>query len=259
MLNPFGSPEMAAGYAADRPRMHARVLSRVELALAEHLPFGRALDIGCGAGLSTAPLPTLARHSIGVDPSAAMLATSGVIAPDAHFVAARAEQLPVASASIDLVTAAGSLNYTRVPDALAEIHRVLAPEGMLVVYDWSTARRFIHGEVLDNWFAEFRRRYPRPPSEAIPLDPATIGDHTRALRLIDSRLFTWPLTMSVDEYERYMLTETNVAAAVRGGTPLEEIRQWCRETLAGIFGGQLREVLFHGYIAYFIRVEDCDS
>ncbi|MBI4876759.1 MAG: SAM-dependent methyltransferase, partial [Acidobacteria bacterium] len=51
MLNPFATPAMAAGYAR----------SRLEIAR----PLDRALDVGCGAGLSTRPLLSIARHCIG--------------------------------------------------------------------------------------------------------------------------------------------------------------------------------------------------
>ena len=47
----------------------------------------------------------------------------------------------------------------------------------------------------------------------------------------------------------YVLTETNVAAAVRQGAVRSEIRTWCAETLAPVWNGKPRDVLFHGYFA----------
>ena len=47
-----------------------------------------------------------------------------------------------------------------------------------------------------------------------------------------------------------MLTETNVAYAIANGIPEAEIREWCRRTLAPVFQGAPREVLFEGYIAW---------
>ena len=257
MSNPFASAAMAAGYASDRPPMHARILARVRDDLAGRLPFARALDIGCGAGLSTAPLRPLARQCVGLEPTGAMLAASCTLVPDASFVVGSAEHLPFPTASIDLVAAAGSLNFMPLADALADIHRVLTPDGILVVYDWATARAFVDDPALDAWFTVFRTRYPRPSSEAIFLDPPTLAGYASSFTMTDAMTFAWPLTMTVDEYERYMLTETNVAAAVRGGTPLDDIGAWCHETLAAVFDGRPRDVLFRGYLAYLTPVADC--
>jgi hypothetical protein len=46
-----------------------------------------------------------------------------------------------------------------------------------------------------------------------------------------------------------MLTETCVQDAVRRGTPLESVRQWCEATLPDVFGRRPRPVLFRGYLA----------
>lgn len=250
MSNPFATPAMAAGYAADRPPMHARVLARVREDLAQMLPCARALDIGCGAGLSTAPLVPLARQCIGLEPVAPMLGPAPTLAPAARFLVGAAERLPLASASIDLVTAAGSLNFTHLDEALAEIRRVLTPGGVLVAYDWVTARDFADGDALERWATTFEARYPRPPSEAIPLDPQNLAARATAFTLAGAVEFAWPLTMSADAYARYMLTETRVAAAIRNGEARDAIAGWVAETLAPVFGEEGRDVVFRGYIAY---------
>ncbi len=253
MSNPFASPAMAAGYAADRPPMHARVLEHVRLELAARLPVERALDVGCGAGLSTRALQHLARCCVGLDPVPAMAAAGPLLAPAARFVVGAAEHLPCASASFDLVTAAGSLNFTDLDPALDELARVVRPGGMLVVYDWATAGECADDPALATWFATFTARHPRPPSEAVALDPQTLARRATAFTLATATTFAWPLAMSMEAYARYMLTETNVAAAVRGGAALDDIRAWCHATLADVFAGGPREVLFRGYLAYLRR------
>lgn len=250
MGNPFATAAMAAGYATDRPPMHARVLTRVRDDLARSLPVRRALDVGCGAGLSTAPLARLAQQCLGVDPAEAMLASARSVAPGASFAVATAEHLPLRPDSVDLVTAAGSLNFTRVADALQEIRRVLTSQGVLVVYDWATGRELADGDELDEWFTAFDGRYPRPTSEAVPLDPDALERLAAGFRLDDAVTFAWPLPMKADAYARYMLTETRVAAAVRRGESLSEIAAWCHASLAEVFGGRTRDVLFRGYVAY---------
>ena len=52
-------------------------------------------------------------------------------------------------------------------------------------------------------------------------------------------------------YLDYVMTETNVAHAIRNGSPEGEIREWCAAGLRPVFTGLRREVMFDGYIAYF--------
>jgi hypothetical protein len=61
--------------------------------------------------------------------------------------------------------------------------------------------------------------------------------------------FALPIELTPEFYVDYMLTETNVQAAAHGGTPLDEIRAWCASTLAPVFGGRPRSVVFRGYLA----------
>ena len=236
---------LAQGYAEARPPLHPLILDRV----ARHLGgrrFHRALDIGCGAGLSTRPLRHLAAQTFGIEVAESMLPLAAGFAPDARFVAGRAEQLPFRSNSIGLMTAAGSLNYARLDRFFPEAARVLEADGLLVVYDFSPG--------LQEWFAEFLRRYPWAPNEAEELNPSRLAGISDLFRLDHHENFAIGLTLSFPFYLEYALTETNVAYAVRRGTPMEEIREWCAQTLAPLFGGREREVVFHGYVAYLVAV-----
>jgi len=222
---------MAAGYAQSRPQVHAWVCERLREKTGV---VDRALDIGCGAGISTAALARNARMRAGVEPNHAMLLHSATVAPGAHFVTGQAERLPFADASFEVVAAAGSLNYCELGPALAEIGRVLRTAGMLAVYDFSQGREFEDGPELLHWHGEFKRRYPSPEGK-----PFEAGGEPFAISL----------PYSAVRYSDYALTETNVAAAVGAGEPLEAIQTWCRETLADVFGGRVRKVIFRGYLA----------
>ena len=69
MANVFDTPAMAAGYAKSRPEVHPHIIERARKHLPVPLPVAHALDVGCGAGLSTRALQTIARHALGIDPS----------------------------------------------------------------------------------------------------------------------------------------------------------------------------------------------
>ncbi len=85
MSNPFGTDEMAAGYATSRPPVHPRVIEQVYQELGRTEPFQRALDVGCGAGVSTRALIGFARNCIGLEPAETMLKWAAALAPSADF------------------------------------------------------------------------------------------------------------------------------------------------------------------------------
>jgi SAM-dependent methyltransferase len=88
------------------------------------------LDIGCGAG-QTLIACRLDESVIacGVDPDAGALALGRTLTSRVQFGAAAGEQLPFAAESFDLVFSRVALPYMDIPQALAEIRRVLRPGG----------------------------------------------------------------------------------------------------------------------------------
>lgn len=264
MTNPFATPEMALGYARSRPPVHAEVLALARPHLgAYYSRFANpadtgpgaaprptvAVDVGCGAGLSTRALLPFADCVIGFDPAPAMAVLGPVVSPGAHFLVAAAEVLPFASASVDLLAAAGSLNYVRLPQFFAEARRVLAPAGQLLVYDYSHGRHFAESSELDLWFQQFLSTYPPVPGQATPLDPARLAVLDSGFSLIAHSTFRVGLPLTLPAYLDYLLTSTNVAAALAAGHRQAEIRQWCLNGLSTFWGSAARIVHFPGYFA----------
>ncbi len=245
--NVYDSPRMAAGYAFNRPPVHPHIIRRVRETLGLAAPVARALDIGCGAGLSTAALEPLARSVVGLEPARAMLTHRRAVAPRAAFVAASAERLPFASGAFDIVTAAGSLNYVDLGMFLPEVARVLTDDGVMVVYDFSAGRRLREDDRLDAWFGEFERRYPpaarlRHGRESAPLRRGRPqSDVVRGVR-----------RRRADDASgvRGLRDERNgVELAIARGISEAGIREWCESSLAGLLGDTPRDVLFDAYLA----------
>jgi SAM-dependent methyltransferase len=117
----------AAGHA-----LRARL--EVALRLAGQGP-GEALDAGMGPGRLLAELAGRGWAVSGVDPADGMVAAGRRRVPQAASRITRAviERLPFADGSFDLVLATGVLEYADVPQALAELVRVLRTGGHAIV------------------------------------------------------------------------------------------------------------------------------
>jgi SAM-dependent methyltransferase len=243
----YNNPRIAAAYAFARPPVHPRVVERIRQLTGLERSVARALDLGCGAGRSTAALAPLARTVVGLDPAAPMLEHRRAVAPTATFIVGRMEQLPFADATFQLVTAAGSINYADRSLVLPDIARVLAPDGVFVIYDFSDGRRLADSPRLDEWFAELERRYPSAPG--YHLDVTRLPYEHAGLRLDTYKAFDVAIPMTLDSYLRYVMSETRVELAMSRGHKETDIREWCRLTLEEIFDDEPREVMFAAYAA----------
>lgn len=101
------------------------------------------LELACGTGQLSYPLSSRVRMWEATDFSPAMIAEAkkNNHSSRLHFSVQDATSLPYASESFDAVVIANALHIMPAPDkAMAEIRRVLKPEGFLF------APTFIHGE-----------------------------------------------------------------------------------------------------------------
>jgi ubiquinone/menaquinone biosynthesis C-methylase UbiE len=151
---PVTEYDLDEGYAAwapryDGPNPAVAVSRTVVAAMLERAPRGSALDAACGTGGQTAPLVELGYDAIGVDASDAMLDVARRNVPGATFHQGRLDSLPLADASVDVVTC--SLALTHVPDlepVLADMARVLRPGGCAVLADIHPAAVTLGGAAI---------------------------------------------------------------------------------------------------------------
>jgi ubiquinone/menaquinone biosynthesis C-methylase UbiE len=252
MNSSFATEEMAAGYARHRPPVHQHVFELLELR-AGTLRVHRALDLGCGAGLSTRVLEGRASQLIGVDPSPSMLHWAKKVVPAAGFLVCAAEAIAIADGTVDLATAAGSLNYAEPEAFFNEAARVLTAQGRLVIYDFEPGKSFRDAPGLDRWFEQFSSRYPWPLGDGRQVNPETLGTESDAFTLDLVERFRIPIAMTREAYVDYMMTETNVAEAVARGVSPAEVRNWCEKSLSAVWTEEQREILFDGYFAQLLR------
>lgn len=97
----------------------------------------RVLDVACGEGYGSALLAGAAAHVTGVDvaPAAIEHARSAYAGlPNASFACASCTAIPLPDASVDLVVSFETIEHiTEQETFLAEVRRVLTPDGVLLI------------------------------------------------------------------------------------------------------------------------------
>lgn len=119
-------------------------------------PVDWALDLGCGNGRHVPALERIADAVIGLDLSPSLLALAAADNPAAHWVRGDVVELPVRDRSIDLCLYIATIHHLPTPAerlrSLAEIDRVLAPAGRVLVSAWSVShRKFDRTRGHDRW------------------------------------------------------------------------------------------------------------
>ena len=105
---------------------------------------GRVLEIGIGSGLNLPLYPVAVERIIGVDPSPGLLQLASEAAErsarETELIEGTAEELPLDDRSIDCAIVSWTLCSVSDPElALAEIRRVLKPEGVLSLVEHGLA------------------------------------------------------------------------------------------------------------------------
>src|SRR4051812_33168819 len=104
--------------------------------IAEHVRIGagaQALDLAAGTGKLTRLLVPYGADLLAAEPVPGMRAGFPRLVPGVPIVAATAEALPFATASLDAVTVAQAFHWFDFDAATAELARVLRPRGRLAL------------------------------------------------------------------------------------------------------------------------------
>lgn len=160
----FRHVRVAAGYASARPFLHPEVFARVRDVIQTASLVRRALDVGCGTGMSSVALLNLAQQVVGVDTSLEMLRLARK-AERLHYLASQAEALPFRSGRFDLIAACGSMDWVDRTRFMPRAAELLVTGGWLVSLDFGDRGQSAAIPALERWYQDvFHRAYPRPPA-----------------------------------------------------------------------------------------------
>lgn len=249
--NYFGQKTAAERYASGRPRFHLFVIEKIKNFLALENPLETALDVGCGTGLSSLALKTIAGRVVGADISFEMLAQAEK-ADGIEYLQASAENLPFDFGKFDLITISQAVHWIDKEKFFAEADRVLKPGSRVIAYD-----NYFQGEMrgqpaFNDWYKnEFLKKYPVPPRGRRAFDSQS--EIATDFVLEHEECAENTIEFSAKELADYLVTITNVIAAVENGTePLEEVYEWLTNGIAPFFENGRKEFAFINPV-WFLR------
>ena len=143
---------IAYHYSAYRPPLHKIILTFV---LTEKNEFDNGLDIGCGTGYSAIALSQYCNSVCGIDPSQQML-NKTISNNKISYKLGTGENLPIDDNSVDIITFAGSLFYTKSDLLVNELKRVSRNNATIIVYDFQV--------ILDNILSKYDIHIPKDVS-----------------------------------------------------------------------------------------------
>jgi SAM-dependent methyltransferase len=255
LTNYFAHATAAERYAKSRPFFHPLVVERIRKFLGPEQAVPVALDVACGTGQSTLALTELAESVIATDISPEML-TQAPVHERIRYAAAPAENLPLEPESVDMITVALAFHWFDRARFLAEARRVLRRDGALVIYNNGFYGRMHENPALADWNREqYLVRYPIPPRNNRPFtdEDATAAGFTFAGR----ERYANDVSFSPEQLARYLMTQSNVIAAVeQGSEPLEAVHAWLLETVTPLFPSPTATFAFGGEIWYLRKSSD---
>lgn len=143
----------------------------------------RVLDVGCGTGILTREMASRTGptgHVVAVDPSPGMLTVAAELSPDIEWREGIAESLPFPDQSFEVVVSQFAIMFfADRRRGLAEMLRVLAPNGTLAVAVWDSL------ESMPAYAAEvalLQRAAGRAAADALRM-PFVLGNREELARL----------------------------------------------------------------------------
>ncbi len=169
--------DFVARYGRLRPTPPADLLAMLT-GLARAQPPALVVDLGSGTGISTVAWSGRCERVIGIERNPEMLAAARP-GPNVEYRHASADATGLPDGCADVVTCAQSFHWMEHRSTIAEIARILRPEGVFAAYDYDWPP-LVHWRIDQAFLAVI---------EASGIDPLRPEKAGHAARLRDSRRF----------------------------------------------------------------------
>ena len=243
---PFDTSEIAKGYAENRPYFHPRVIERIKSYLNLSKKLAMALDVGCGAGLSTIALLKIAERAVGVDGSQTMI-RSAIQKEGVEYFNYPAEHLPFKK-QFELITLSGSLNWVDRARFFSEARKIITDDGYVVIYDNDNLGVMEKDNRFEKWYRNaYLEKFPRPPRDESPILEKEAAGYGFELEFCEN--YTNKIQFEMNNFIKYLFTQSNITSAL--DKKLEEagnVKKWLSSSLSPLFNSQEKSIKFGGYI-----------
>ena len=251
----FDSARIAEGYKK-RPFLHGQVIEQFTERIGQNR-FHRGIDIGCGAGLSTKALRKICGHVTGMDSSGEMIQVAKEVLgedPAVDFFVEKAENISRVSEQIDIVTAAGVVQWVDRDAFLKGLEPRMKEGGYLLVYDFGISDTMEENPSYTKWWKEwYLPHFPRPYRDEHQWNQEDVGKYH--FRICFQDRITLKHIFSLDDFVEFMLMQSNVNARIeKAGLKPEEVREAFMHSLDRVFGKEKRVLIFQGYSWCFQKV-----
>lgn len=188
----YDQPDVVATYEAARER---GLRERERRAVERHFdPDGRVLDLGCGAGRTSAVLGEEGFETVGLDISRPMLGLAAERDPEVTYVAGDATRLPFAAETFpNVLFSHNGLDELRPESArvegLREAYRVLEPGGCFAFSSHNLLRWLLPLPPTRYWLGKFARFWLRNVQDG------TLGSRYKRIDDAATIHFTDPLSV----------------------------------------------------------------
>jgi SAM-dependent methyltransferase len=200
--SPTAFEDLVDHYDAARPRYPA--------SLYDALPdlSGAVLELGAGTGIATRELSPRAGRLVSTDLGPKMLGRLHALSPEVPVLVSRAEALPFADGSFDVVCGAQMWHWVDTAVATPEVVRVLRPGGALALW-WNE----VSADGLPWWDAQQDRLEAGNPRYRRSYRARDYGTEL-APYFADVHLWTttWERTLDWPTYERWLRSKSYVQA-----------------------------------------------